>query len=489
MYQYRILHNDIEGRLGLALAHPLYHIVGIAVKHIPAGEFTRRVNLVSAVAGSFAVANVFLLLRLWLRANLPAVLASITFGLCWTCWQFSSIAETYMLYIALFSAELTVLFLYVERGQKRFLYLLALFNGLSVADHMWGSVAFLCYLVFLAVLAARRQVGIRTLGLCALLWIAGALPYEYLIIKNLIESGSLSDTLTSALFGNSWEGAVLNTSLPAGLVKENLIFILYNFSTPNALLFFPGLYMLKRVTPSRDYRYVLLSLLALFFIFAFRYTVPDRYAFFLPFYCLVCILTGVGFQWFFTFSARPVLRYLVFVFALVPVGVYVAAPPAAKHAGSILAGKRTIPYRDDYTWFLRPWKTNYNGPDRFAEAVFATVENDAIVVADGTTVYPLLLAQEVKALGSTVRIVSSHPNRQNPVILSADTVADLVKVSPLYVVSPVSGYCPQFLLEQYTFEQKGILWKLVAARHGSVHQGRPWGRINPCSVSARAQVQ
>ena len=32
MYQYRIRHNDIEGNLGLALSHPLYHIIGIGVK-------------------------------------------------------------------------------------------------------------------------------------------------------------------------------------------------------------------------------------------------------------------------------------------------------------------------------------------------------------------------------------------------------------------------------------------------------------------------
>ena len=39
MYQYRIRHNDIEGNLGLALSHPLYHIIGIGVKHIRLGEF------------------------------------------------------------------------------------------------------------------------------------------------------------------------------------------------------------------------------------------------------------------------------------------------------------------------------------------------------------------------------------------------------------------------------------------------------------------
>ena len=62
MFHYRIWHNDIEGGLGLALSHPLYHIIGIAVKYLPFGEFGYRINLISAVCGAIAVANVFLLL-------------------------------------------------------------------------------------------------------------------------------------------------------------------------------------------------------------------------------------------------------------------------------------------------------------------------------------------------------------------------------------------------------------------------------------------
>ena len=49
MIQYRVWHNDIEGKLGLALAHPLFYILAIGAKYIPLGEFAHRVNLVSAL--------------------------------------------------------------------------------------------------------------------------------------------------------------------------------------------------------------------------------------------------------------------------------------------------------------------------------------------------------------------------------------------------------------------------------------------------------
>ena len=124
MYQYRIWHNDIEGKLGLALSHPLYHIIGIGVKYIPLGEFAYRINFISAVAAAVTIANLFLLLRLWLGKNLPAVLASVTLALSWTIWQFASIAEVYTLYLALFLAEMIMLLRYVKTRRVGFLYLL-----------------------------------------------------------------------------------------------------------------------------------------------------------------------------------------------------------------------------------------------------------------------------------------------------------------------------------------------------------------------------
>jgi hypothetical protein len=59
MIQYRVWHNDIEGKLGLALAHPLFYILAIGAKYIPLGEFAHRVNLVSACAGAVAICFYF----------------------------------------------------------------------------------------------------------------------------------------------------------------------------------------------------------------------------------------------------------------------------------------------------------------------------------------------------------------------------------------------------------------------------------------------
>jgi hypothetical protein len=460
-FQYRIWHNDIEGKLGLALSHPLYHIIGIGVKYIPLGEFAYRVNLISAIAAAFTIANLFLLLRLWLGKNLPAVLAAITLALSWTIWQFASIAEVYTLYSALLFAELIMLLQYIKTRQVGFLYLLALFNGLAIADHMWGIIPFTCYVVFVVVLLVQKQIRLRNLAVFVGLWVIGAAPYEYLIIKNTIQTGDFIASLASAFFGKNWGGAVLNTRLSARLVIENLIFMAYNFSTFNGLFFFAGLYSLKKISPSRSFANVLLALLILFFVFAFRYTVLDRYAFFMPFYCIGSIVGGVGFNSLVTQPNRKILCRIVFILALLPIPTYIIAPVIAQKMQFNLFTKRNIPYRNEYIWFLRPWQTGYHGPEKFANEALVAVEDNAIIYADGTTVSPLLYMQEVKGMRRGVRIISSIARSEGSPEFNEQTITKLLAVRAVYVVSPVEGYCPRFLLERYKFERKGVLWKVV----------------------------
>lgn len=461
MYQHRIWHNDIEGGLGLALAHPLYHIIGIVVKHIPIGEFAYRINLISAVAAAVAVANLFLLLRLWLGGNFAAVMAAVSLGLSWTHWQFATVAEVYTLYSALFLAELVMFVAYAKTKRVGFLYGLALFNGLAIANHMWAVIPLVCYLVFLTTLLIQKQIRLKDFGIIGGLWVIGAAPYGYLIIKNVVQSGDFAATVASAFFGDSWQGAVLNVSVSAKLVKENLILMAYNFSTPNVIFFFAGLYGLTKVTPNRSFRNIFWALLVLFFIFVFRYTVPDRYAFFTPFYCLAAVMVGVGLNWFVTLPNRKILRWIVFIFALLPIPTYIIAPIVAQKIQFSLPTRRKIPYRNDYIWFLRPWRTSYRGPEDFANEVFETVEEDAVICADSTTAPPLLYMQEVKSRRTDIKIVSSIGSSDSSPEFNEQIMDRLLAERTVYVISPVEGYCPTFILDNYDFRRSGTIWRVI----------------------------
>jgi hypothetical protein len=462
LIQYRIWNNDVEGSLGLAVSHPLFYMLAIGVKYVPVGEFAHRINLVSAVAASVAVANVFLFVRLWLGRSLPAVVAALTLAVSHTFWRHASIIETYTLWAALFLAELIMLLQYTKTGKVRYLYWLGLISGLSLSVHMLASIPLLCYVVFMVFLMARKEIRVRDLGIVVFLCIFAALPYEILIVKNMIQTGDIGGTLASAAFGRRWQAAVLNTSLSMRIVKENISYILLNFPTPNVLLVLVGCLAMFKMPLHKGLRNALLVLIVLFFVFAFRYTVPDRYTFFIPFYCTASIVVGLGVHFLLErFKSRPV-AFPVLLFSLAPVAVYAAAPMLAEKIQIDIGTRDNIPYRDDAEYFLRPWKTGYRGADRFADEALDRVEDNAVICADITTVAPLLLARQMGRKRPDAAIVSGTINSENAPRFDAQSLGRLLKDRPIYVVSTKPGYCPEFVLDNYDFARAGILWRVIA---------------------------
>lgn len=476
MFQYRVVHNEIQGNLGLALAHPLYHLLGILVKGVPVGNVFFRINLISAVAGALAVANLFLLVRIWTGMFIPALIGAMSLALSHTHWLHCCIAEVYTLYLAFFMAELVVLLKYCKTGRVGYLYWLGLFNGLSIANHMWGTIPLVCYVVFVVVLLAKKKISGGNVAIIFLLWVIGFGPYGWLIIWNMIQSGDVSGTISSAFFGNGWQNSVLNTQLTGRIVKENFMFIGMNFPTPNVFLGLVGIFALYRISSERAFSNVVLALLILFLLFAFRYSVPDRYAFFMPFYAMVSIFIGLG-SWRLLSGGEAlsdkqrssgerlmsgrgkIMAGLMIFFALTTVPIYAVLPGAAGEMNLSLGTARQIPYRDEYVWFLQPWKTGYQGPRRFAVEALEVVEENGVIYADGTTVYALLLAQQSEDLRPDVTIVSSHGTVNNLDRYDAERIDELFRERKIYVVSPVAGYCPGFLLEKFEFESAGVVWQ------------------------------
>ncbi|MHC4265643.1 MAG: protein O-mannosyl-transferase family [Planctomycetota bacterium] len=443
---YRIWNNDIQGNLGLAVSHPLYIIIGIVVKNISIGDLAHRINFISAIFGAFAVANLFLLLKLWLHKNWPSIIGSVTLALSWTFWQQTAVAEVYTLFAAQFFGELILLLLYFRTNKNSFLFLLALLNGLSIANHLWAIFASVCYIVLILFLIARKQLKIRHLIFFISLWILGALPLEYIIIKNIILTGQIKATLASAFFGNMWKSSVLNSSVSIKMALENIVFIILNFPTPNIILFFIGLLTLRKLSPKPVFAYFIIVLLISHFIFAFRYKVPDRYVFFLPFYCLSAILIALGANFLLNRFIRKKTLIALLIFSLLPFPV---------------GQKRQRPYRDEYIYFLQPWKTGYRGAEKFASEALDAVETNAIIYADTTTAHPLLYVQQVNGKRKDVRIISDYNKSPNAFDLNQQDLETVTKKSQLYVVSPIPGYCPDYILNQFDFVKKGVIYKAV----------------------------
>lgn len=448
MFQYRIWQTDLRGGLGLALAHPLYILLGQCAKLISWGEYGYRVNLISSLAAAFTIANVFLLLYGWLGARLPAIFGCVTLGLSWTFWQHACIAEVYTLYTALFTIELLLMAQYIQSKRPMFAILLAFVNGLAIAAHMWAVIPLAVYISYFMVQVFRRKLRAIHVVLMVPAWILGALPYIWLIIERWISTGNFLDTLCSAFFGDNWSRAVLNTSLSWRIVVENLLFILLSFPTPSLILCFVGVVTLIRRPLKRPLSFMLLALLGAFFLFAFRYTVPDRYAFFLPFYCLVAVYAGLGLQVLFQrFGLSIRAGFILLCLAFLPIPVYAVTYRVARQMKIDLGTRREIPYRDEYRYFLCPWQTGNDGPRRFAREALTSMERDAVLLADGTTVYALWYQQELHKIRPDVRIVSHHGDYQSPLPYpDQEQFEQWLRLWPVYIVSPVTGYCPSYIL-------------------------------------------
>ncbi|MBP8302520.1 MAG: DUF2723 domain-containing protein [Phycisphaerae bacterium] len=467
LIQYRVLNQDVAGSLGLAVSHPLHILAAMGTKILPWGPVATKVNLLSSVAGAVAVANVLLLVRLWTGRPAAALVAALTLALSHTFWQHASMAETYTLWTALFTAELIVLLQYTRTGRRGLLYGLGLLNGLAVAVHVLGVIPLAVYAVYFGLLCRRGLVRPRDLGLFALAWVAGCLPYEVLILQRLVETGDLRGTLCSALFGSRWQDEVLNTVITARMVKENLLLWLLNFPTPNGILAVLGSALLARRARSEPFGVVVLALTVLTLAFAFRYTVPDRYAFFIPFYVMVSLLAGWGAH--IVLGRKGHVRWAagaMVLAALVPVAVYAAAPWVARKAGVQIPTRGDVPYRDDLSFFLRPWKTGYTGADRFAAEALGSAAPHAVLYADLTTIGPLLVTQQTRGIRPDVAIV-------NPVVLhpasppwNAQVLPGLLETRPVYVASCRSGNCPQFVRADYDLVEAGLLWQVRARGSG-----------------------
>jgi hypothetical protein len=302
-------------------------------------------------------------------------------------------------------------------------------------------------------------------GGVVLFWLLGVAPLGYLVLKNVIASGDVAGTLASVAFGDRWRGDVLNAALSWRIMKQNALFLLLNFPTPNALLFFVGLWTLRRAGPGPAFRNTILVVLVLFFLFASRYTVVDRYAFFIPFYTVTAVLVGLGVHPLQQRVRSRGVLWLIAVLAVMPVPVYAAAPALARRLDVPTGTRGDVPYRDDRRYFLQPWKTGYRGAERFANEALEAVEPNAIIIADTTTVAPLLYAQEVNGQRPDVSVVTGVVTEKGSGTFfhSVDKryLTPLVPARPTYVTSDQVGYVPLFVLERYDLVKSGLLWRAV----------------------------
>ena len=470
--QIRVLQRDLFGHLGLALSHPLYYLLAIAFQILPAGESAFKTNLVSVLFGAVTVANVFLFVRLVTGRYSGALIGAVSLAVTHTFWQHCALAEVYTVSTALLSTELLCVCQYAADGRPRWLALLFLANGLGISNHMLAALSLACYGVLVIALIWQRRLRPVMLLWLALLWLVGAGLYGGLILAELVRGEALGSVIRSALFGRVYAENVLNV-LPGTRQLANSVLILgLNFPTPAVLLLIPGLVALRRHRRKR-LSATIIALLLVHLIWAVRYDVPDQYTFFIPSLVLLAVLIGLGAARFLAGRSRawPVVLALG---VLLPAGIYALLPALARSRDLGLGLSRTVPYRDEYTYFLCPWKTGYRGPERFALELRETLPERAVLIADSTVVRPLHYLQLTGRWRSDLSVFPppDRPSTEDWRTLE-QRLSDELAAGLVFVVTPHPRYCPKWLCERYEFVREGLVYRVAGPKAEQPASSRP----------------
>lgn len=451
VFQWRILQFDLAGSIGrLALAHPTLMVLGKVFSWLPVGPPAWRLNLVSAVFGAVAVANVVLLVRrLCPRRAAAAWVAGGLLGLTHTTWWLATMCECQTIYLALFTLELNLLFSLVRRPGVPAAAGLGLVSGLAWSTHNFALLALPAYGVLLLSLCAAGRLRARGLAAAAGCWVLGAGILLALIAREAGEVGAVA-AMRSALFG-PFQDAVLATR--GRNAAMGVGYVLYNFPNLGLPLMFLGLWSLRGKVPTA-FAWALVYLTIAYGVFALRYNVPDQFSFFLPVYALVAILAGLGIGR--LRRRRRTVRWVTGLAAasvLWTPAVYCAAPAIWRAANLPLPGRKDLPYRDPVSYWVQPWKHAENSAERFAREALATVPAGGIILADSTSVEALRWTQQVDGVGPDVTVQLGY--RGPPEALMA--------AKNVYTVAAMKGYCPSWILERARLvrENGQVLYRVI----------------------------
>lgn len=457
IFQLRIARFDLAGWLGVALAHPVMVLLGNAFRHLPFGTPAWRINLVSAVFGALAAANIgAMVFRLAPNRRAPALLAAGMFGLGHAVWWLSTICESQPIYAAIFTLELHVLVTLVRRPAVRWAALLGLVSGLGLATHNLALLALPAHGLVVLYLVYRRRMPAGAVPAMIGAWLVGSSLWWMLVFTRAGETG-LADAIRSGLFGDlaQWQSDVLVGRVRALIMGAAAVGLQFpNLTLPLAAV---GLVTLRKQVGA-----VLASamgyLLAIHLLFAMRYSIADQFMFFLEAHAMIAILAGLGLARLTRDGRRRWLTVAAAVALAVTPAIYASLPTLWSRAGLGAPGRADLPFRRPARYWFVPWKHNEHSAERFARGVLADLPPDSHLIIDSTAKYPVRWMQEVHGLRPDVRLYWEDLTRQVP------RASLPVGTRSVYTASADPAYLPKRLLEEAVLvrdDPGDLVWRVV----------------------------
>jgi len=389
----RIVSGELVHPLGLALSHPLHYWLGRMAVGVGLFEPCFAITLISSLAAAVAVANVYGCVRSITSNRWAAIFAAASLGVAHTFWKMATVTEINTATAALLAGECWCLARFTSTGRRGTLWGLLLLNGLGLSNHPLALLTTPVLAVVVMHGLVRRAIPPRAAAVGLVLWVIGSLPYTGLVALRMVHTGDIGGAIRSALFGHSFAGAVLNTSLTGRMLLISVGFIALNF--PNLLLPLAGVGVVRGRNAGVPvvFHRALVAALLIHLVFVMRYNVVDQFTFFVPSYVLLCLFGGLGFaevsRWGDVAKRRLVFWGAVVLLVATPVG-YAFVPSMARHYGVLRSVERHKPYRDDYVYLFTPWSVADRSAERMSRrAVSLAAPNGVIVVEDDMAAFAI----------------------------------------------------------------------------------------------------
>ena len=481
-FQFRVLSGDYRWSSGIARAHPLYIAIaqGLSVGTAwllnlfganPETVFSGRVyaiNFTSGLGMALALSFIFSCIRRVTGRYAGAWISVTLLGFSQMVWWMSCMAEVYTWSLASLAVELYCVVRLLETSRPfRWLSILFLVNGMHASIHDFAFLDLAVLAPFAIWFLLRTRIGLwKGMLPMAVGWCIGAAPLLFLFGEEWRTTGMFWETVKSLLFGREFEFVVMGTGpIRWGLVLSNFALAGIGFLNP-AWLFAIAPLTRKKGANEKDrveghtFRIVLGCLTVLHLLFWIRYFVPDQATFILPTAGLLSVWVGLG------VDRLELSRTWGIQYALLSFSFAILVPLVLTKALTLhdfgMNRLRQLPFRQEVSYWILPWKHTENSVRRFVQSVAdMRLGSNDIIVADNTAAAPL---QAAEAGGRSLcgRIISFQDR------ISPDEMKSLLEEIPngrkAYIVSPVSGYtpCEEVLLSgRYRFRPEGVLYRIV----------------------------
>jgi len=461
------LHTMTSGWLvadQICRSHVTYFAVCRAIDRLlPIGP-ALAANIVAVIFGAITIANGAYLIATFCRTQAAIVAGTLLLLLSHTLWQMSTAAEVVTLSTALITAELIFCVRFVETRRPALLAVAFLCNGLGISTHNMAMLMWPAYgLVFVAYWKDWRRLEVRTLPLALVGLIVGLTPVLALCADHWLTHGSIGATLKSALIGN-YRSQVFNVTGLAELGLKSAGYVVMNFPTPVLVLVVSGFLVWYRRT-TKPLRLLITTAAVIFVLFAVRYNVPDQFTFFVHTHVFVAIFCAVGVDRLLAERGRTAAIAAIALSAVSPL-VYLTAPTLLRNYAPELVPfpPRALPYRDPHDWFLKPWRTGYDGARRYARETLDSLPEGALLSADSTAYPPIVYLQTVESLRRDVRLdgrTDWQTWREPPAEVDAARQRHLA-TGTLFTSSDLPQYLPRWLRNSgLRFEPAGHVFRVI----------------------------